>query len=565
MQRESFSRTPARPRRLHSHRHAAALFLALAAACLLVFLSARGASGQAGEGEVDEDPGGAPYVAGELIVTYEESIPEAPVERVTEEVESTVEDSLPAVDAQLLGFPEVKREGSREEREETLEDKKRELEQDPAVEAVDYNYLKELEANPNDPLFGRQWHLRSIAAPVAWNRENGDSATRIAVIDSGVDLDHPDFAGGKIEGRINTTGDRGGPNDANDTNGHGTHVAGIASAATNNNRGVAGTCPDCSLLIARAESRSGAITDASVIAAVNWATANNADVINMSYSAESPSTAERNALNLASNDGITLVAAAGNQDNNRPRYPAAYGNVISVSATTRQETRADYSNFGSTIDVSAPGGSSGQGNPVYSTLPGGYGNKSGTSMSSPVVAGIAGLLSSQGFSNAEIRQRIQATATDLGPRGKDRFFGHGRVDAAAAVGARPRNTRPSIVNFSPRPGFKARGKRVRISATVRDPQTNLRKPNITLFVDGRRAAFRYNVSTDRLVKPIRLSPGRHRIRIVARDGWGLSNSKAWRFSVAKKKSGRNAGQGERGVRNAPGQSVSQNASVTQSR
>ncbi|MBA2692877.1 MAG: S8 family serine peptidase [Rubrobacter sp.] len=290
-------------------RHAVVILLALGAACLLILLTARGASGQPGEGAVDEDPSGAPYVAGELIVTYEESIPEAPVERVTEEVESAVQKSLPAVDAQLISFPEAKEEGSREEREQILEEKKEELEGDPAVRSVDYNYLKELEAIPNDPLFDRQWHLGRagrVAAPVAWNTTTGDGAA-IAVIDSGIDLDHPDLRD-KISDSINTSGDSG---NADDTNGHGTHVAGIAAAATNNNRGVAGTCPDCSLLAARAQSRSGEITDAAVIAAINWATVNRADVINMSYSSPSQSDAERNALNAASSAGITLVAAAG--------------------------------------------------------------------------------------------------------------------------------------------------------------------------------------------------------------------------------------------------------------
>lgn len=543
MPRRSFSGILAQARRPHPYRHAMAFLLALAVACSLVLLTARGASGQAGEGEVDEDPGGAPYAAGELIITYEESIPQAPVARITEEVESTVEDSLPAVDAQLIEFPEVKREGSQEEREQTLEEKKEELERDPAVEAVDYNYLKTLEARPNDPQFGRQWHLGRISAPPAWNRENGDSGTRIAVIDSGIDLDHPD-----LRGKIDLTCDATGANvlnqgtaaacdengDANDTDGHGTHVAGIAAAATDNGTGVAGACPDCRLMAAKVEDADGSITLFAVNSAVVWATDRGADVINMSYSGEAPAASERRAIDRAARRGVSLVASAGNESTKRARYPAAYGNVISVAATTRQDTRARYSNRGPTIDVSAPGGSSGRGNSVFSTLPGAYGNKIGTSMSSPAVAGIAGLLSSQGRSNTGIRQRIQATAVDLGPRGRDGSFGHGRVDAAAAVGARPRNTHPIIGGFRPKPGATLGARRVRVSAVVRDRQTDLRRSDITLIVDGRRLKFRYNASNGRLVRVIRVAPGKHAARIVARDGWGLGSSRVWRFSTTRR-------------------------------
>jgi hypothetical protein len=155
-------------------------------------------------------------------------------------------------------------------------------------------------------------------------------------------------------------------------------------------------------------------------------------------------------------------------------------------------------------------------------------------MSSPVVAGVVGLLASQGRSNVEARERIEATATDLGRRGKDAAFGHGRVDAAAAVGARPRNTPPKVASFRPRPGASLRGNQVRIVAVVRDRETDLTRRNISLVVDGRRVGFRYNAANDRLVQVIRVRPGNHRVRIVVRDGWGLSDSRLWRFSTARR-------------------------------
>lgn len=574
MGRNAGSGTSIQARRHRPSHYMMVLLLAFAAACLLVFATARGASGQVDEGEVDEAPSGALYAAGELIVTYEDDISEAPVESLTEEVEGEVEEDFSFIDAQLLDFPEVKDEGSQEEREQTLEEKKQELEQDPAVESVEYNYLRKPAATTtDDPGFRRQWHLRKVSAPLAWDESTGGNKTRIAVIDSGLDLDHPDFED-KVVGSINASEDGG---SAEDQNGHGTHVAGIASAVTDNGVGVAGTCPDCGLLIADTQDRDGVIFVSAIVKAIDWAIDKDADVINMSLAGDFsiPSDSERNAVNRAWDERIVVVAAAGNQDESLRKYPAAYKNVIAVSSTTRQDTKADSSNFGSWVDVSAPGGSSGRSTSIYSTLPGGYGYKSGTSMASPIVAGTAGLLSSQGLSNIEVRKKIESTATDLGVRGKDRRFGHGRVDAAAAVGARERNTPPTVSNLRPKPDSKLRGKRVGIRATVRDGQTNLRKRNITLSVDGRRVGFDYNVSKDRLTRKLNLPRGNHKVRIVVRDGEGLRDSRTWRFRTVKA-SGRRTSQSERDTNirrrsdgtspsEAPGQSISQSVTVTQSR
>ncbi|MGH3085910.1 MAG: S8 family serine peptidase [Rubrobacteraceae bacterium] len=572
MTRAESSRAPARHRsRYNSSRHTTVLLLAFAAACLLALAAARGASGQPGEGAVDEDPGGDPYAAGELIVTYKEDIQDTPVRSLASSVESTVEKSIPAIDSQLFDFPDIKQESSQEERERLLEEKKQELERDPSVESVDYNYIKQLDAAPNDPRFDEQWHLKRVAAPVAWDETTGTGAT-IAVVDTGIDRDHPDLVG-----KIDRTCDATNANEdnqmdpeaceegvnANDTDGHGTHVAGIAAAATNNGLGVAGTCPDCRLIAAKAENDDGVITLFAVNAAVVWAADRGADVINMSYSGSPAADSEREALEFAHGAGAVLVASAGNDDQKRPVYPAGYDNVISVAATTKKDERASYSNFGPTIDLSAPGGSGGKSTSILSTVPENYGYKNGTSMSAPIVSGVAGLLSSQGLSNEEIRARIESTATDLGPRGRDNRFGHGRIDAAAAVGARPRNTLPKVSKLHPKRGAKIRGKRVRIGATVRDDQTDLKKRDIKLLIDGRRVGFRYDRANDRLSRSIRLAPGRHVVRISVRDGWGGSSVARWSFRTTR--AARSAGRSERRTsppREAPGQSVSQNVTIT---
>lgn len=503
-----------------------ALGLSLFFAVLLALSMGR-AEGQPGGDEptVDTDGSGARYVSGELIVTYEEPVPESPARALTEEVGATVEKTLPAVDSQLIQLPEVVEEPDAAERERLLEEARQELEADPAVRSADYNYLRQ-PAAPNDPLYPKQWSLAKIAAPIAWREATGlglsGEAVRIAVVDTGADLDHPDLAG-KISASKNI------PNptlDADDKSGHGTHVAGIAAAGTNNELGVAGVCPECTLLVAKVEDTRGYITVASVTEAINWSTDNGAGVINASLSGAGAAESERLAIARAVEAGVVVVAAAGNEGSNVKTYPAAYADVISVGATTRDDRRASYSNYGGWLDLVAPG-------EAHSTIPGGYGTKSGTSMASPTVAGVAGLLLAQGTAPREVESRLAATTVDLGPKGRDNTFGHGRLDAAAAVGARPRNTHPVVTNVSPKPGTKTRSRTVYLRATVRDGQTDLAKSNITLFVNGKKQNFAYTRSTDRLVRKVKLKPGRNQVRIVARDGWGLSTTRTWSFRTPR--------------------------------
>ncbi|ABG05132.1 peptidase S8 and S53, subtilisin, kexin, sedolisin [Rubrobacter xylanophilus DSM 9941] len=396
------------------------------AACLLALLLLPAAGRGEPEGEVDALPGGARYVAGELLVVYRS----APgLERALEATGGRVKEELPASDARLVVFPAVREKPSEALRERLLREKKRALEQSPAVEAVSFNYLREPLANPNDRYFGRQWGLRKIRAPLAWSRARGGGA-RVAVLDSGVAAGHPDLRG-KIAGRYNTDTRT---SSAGDQYGHGTHVAGIAAASTNNRIGVAGTCPGCRLLAVKLDG-DGLITTTDLVRGINWAIGRRADVINLSLGGGGFSRPEADAIAKAWNRGAVVVAAAGNERSSRRTYPAAYPQVIAVSATTRSDARARYSNYGGWVDVAAPGGTSGTGG-IYSTLPGGrYGYLSGTSMAAPFVSGVAGLLAGQDLANSQIRRRIQSTAADLGPRGRDPYYGHGRLDAAAAVGA----------------------------------------------------------------------------------------------------------------------------------
>jgi thermitase len=393
---------------------------------LVLLWSSPHAKGVAAEPEVDEDPSGAPYVAGELLVTYESEASEQDVNAAIQESDANVEEDLPAPDAQVLSFPEVQDESTEAAREKELRQAKETLQQDPDVKYVDYNYLRFYAFAPNDPLFaegsdGSQWDLYKIRAPAAWDTVMGRGA-RVAVVDSGIAADHPDLKG-KIAAQKDVIDN---DNVAEDNVGHGTHVAGTIAAATDNGKGVAAVCPACKLLVAKSGDRRG-ISDSDVVQGIYWSVDNHAKAINLSLGSYGNSRILEHAVDYAWQHGVVVVAAAGNDNTKRPSYPAAYDKVISVAATDQNDHRARFSNYGK-IDVAAPGVA------IVSTVPGGgYELMQGTSMASPHVAALAGLLAAQGRTAPEIRKRIQRTAVDLGAAGKDKYYGWGRIDARRAV------------------------------------------------------------------------------------------------------------------------------------
>jgi thermitase len=292
----------------------------------------------------------------------------------------------------------------------------------PGVEHVDYNYLRlpYYEANDLDLLL--QWDLPRIGATAAWNETVGVGA-RVAVVDTGIAGNHPDLAGKIVAQKDMVNNDNVAQDDIK---GHGTHVAGTVGAATNNGLGVAAVCPGCKLLIAKAGNWRG-LYDYDVAQGIYWGVKNRARAINLSLGGYTDNKVLEHAVDYAWEHNVVVVAAAGNERTSRPSYPASYAHVISVSSTDQQNNRAYSSNYGKTIDVAAPGVD------IWSTVPGGYDTKSGTSMASPHVAALAGLLASQDRSATEIRRRIQGTATDIGPEGKDIYYGSGLINANKAV------------------------------------------------------------------------------------------------------------------------------------
>ncbi len=498
------------------------------------------ASGTAQE-NIDQSSGVAPHATGELLIVYEAGTDSAAAEQLPEETDGEVEEEIPEIDTQVVEFPEVKNEPTEQEREELLQQKKEELEEDPAVQSVSYNFIYKAAYTPNDNKFGSQYGLKKIKAPLAWNETRG-SGVDIAVVDSGISNSHPDLRR-KISAQANCAGKPGncisGPGTAEDDSGHGTSVAGVAVASTNNGEGVAGACFECRLLAAKVLKANGKGSVSDVAKGINWSSNNGAEVINLSLAPVNPNVVAdsppiKKAINRAQRKGAITVAAAGNFGKDSVKvYPAAYENVVAVAATNRNNRWASFSSTGRWVDVAAPGVD------ILSTRsPAGYGGFDGTSLSSPFVAGIAGLLASQGRTEDEIRRRINSTAVDLGPKGKDEKYGRGLVNAAAAVGISARrptpNKAPRISNPKPAPGATIKGRRPNIKATVRDAETNLRKKNITLILDGKkRGAFRYSVKRDRLIySPKRkLAPGKHTVRIVVRDEQGKKDTRKWRFKV----------------------------------
>ena len=293
---------------------------------------------------------------------------------------------------------------------------------------------------PNDPYYGNQWALEKIEAPGAWGFSTGQDVL-IAIVDSGTDLDHPDLAS---EVRTDIDWDYVNNDDvADDDHGHGTHVSGIAAAATDNGVGVAGLGWGATILPLKILNASGVGYDDDLAEAIRDAADNGADVINMSLGAagDCPIIIQE-AVNYAYARGVVLVAAAGNHGGTVPNvelFPANCEHVLGVAATGQDDDVAWYSNYGDHVSVAAPGSS------IYNTLMGGeYGNKQGTSMATPHVAGLAALLLAHypTYTPDQIASAILDNADDLGTPGWDEHYGCGRINAHASLAAGAHNSSP---------------------------------------------------------------------------------------------------------------------------
>jgi thermitase len=331
------------------------------------------------------------------------------------------------------------------------------LSRNPAVEYAEPDQLVTAAVDEPDPdYFPRQYALHNegqsftstknaltvaagkpdadVDAVEAWDVTTGDGI-KVAVLDTGVATDNEDIAANVVLHANFSTAATG-----EDNYGHGTHVAGII-AATRDTEGVSGVCPDCSILDGKVLNDDGSGSTSAIANGINWAVENDAKVINMSLGQRVSSRALEAAVNNAWNKGVVIVAAAGNAGTQAPIYPGAYPNVIAVAATDNNDAKASFSTYGKWVDVAAPGVN------IYSTFPKhpfalgtqngremGYDIISGTSMASPVVAGVAALVWSTpaGTANTAVRAKVESSADDKVP-GTGTYWAHGRVNACKAV------------------------------------------------------------------------------------------------------------------------------------
>ncbi|MCQ6558304.1 S8 family peptidase [Paenibacillus mendelii] len=294
---------------------------------------------------------------------------------------------------------------------------------------------------PNDVLYSEyQWNLPSIETEKGWSVSKGSDKVLVAVLDTGVQADHPDLAGKLNAGNNIVT-----PNTApEDDVGHGTHVAGIIAAVVNNGEGVAGLSWYNKIMPVKVLDSSGAGSTYSVAEGIIWATDNGAKVINMSLGNYAEAEFLHDAIRYAYDRDVVLIAASGNDNTERPGYPAAYPEVFAVASTDPDGAKSSFSNYGDYIDVAAPGAS------IASTYPGSqYAALSGTSMASPHVAALAGLIRSINpkLTNVQVMDIMRKSATDLGTEGKDKYFGHGQIDVVRALEAARKSTNVSLQRF----------------------------------------------------------------------------------------------------------------------
>lgn len=290
------------------------------------------------------------------------------------------------------------------------------------VEYAEPDYTLSASYTPNDPFFPYQYGPQKVQAPDAWDVTTSNGNIKIAIVDTGIQLNHPELSiklwpgYNFVEGNLVP----------NDGNGHGTHVAGIAAALTENSLGIAGVAPSASIIPVRALDNSGNGLLSNIANAITYSTNAGAKVINLSLGSSQSSITLENAVNYAWNQGVVVVAAAGNEASSTPIYPAAYQNAIAVASTDNNDQKSDFSNFGTWVDVAAPGST------ILSTYIGSYyAYLSGTSMAAPHVAGLAALLAAQGQTNLQIRNTIQSTC-DVIP-GTGVYWTYGRINANRAV------------------------------------------------------------------------------------------------------------------------------------
>jgi len=414
---------------------------------VLIILVGAAAGGARNGAEAAPSPPRPNFVAGEVLVKFRPETDLAQAQGLLQAMDALVVDRAEWIGIHKLQVPSGQEEAVAAR-----------LSRDPRVLYAVPNYIAYAQRDPNDPYYqqGHQWALPQIRAPLAWDISTGSSAQIvIAVLDTGVDLDHPDLSSKLISGWDFANND----NYPDDDNGHGTHAAGIAAAVTNNQVGVAGMVWGARILPVKVLDNQGAGSYYNIIKGIGYALDRGARIINMSFAGSAGRQDLLDAVTTAYNQGALLVAAAGNCAQGGPdcagvnpvMYPAAYAPVVSVAAVDRYDNWASYSEYNAYVDIAAPGGTSAY--PIVSTIPGTYGWKYGTSMATPFVSGLAALIwnMAPNLTNEQVINLILESADKVGPypysNGRNDYFGHGRINAERAL----RRTDPPRLQVSPNP------------------------------------------------------------------------------------------------------------------
>ncbi|GAA0486841.1 hypothetical protein GCM10008986_10310 [Salinibacillus aidingensis] len=280
--------------------------------------------------------------------------------------------------------------------------KLREINQDPDVSIAEPVYIRTSSYVPADPYYSKQWYANRMDMSEAWEMTKGSSDVTIAVLDTGINKNHPDLKGRVLPGFDFVNND----SLPDDDHFHGTFIAGII-AANADRQGMTGLDFQSKILPVKVGNQKGTLSIEHIVEGIHYAMQQGADVINMSYSSTQPSLIEKKAIKAAYDAGIVLVAAAGNDNVITPQYPASYPGVISVSAIDQNDRKADFSNYGNYVDITAPGVN------IFSTYyEGGYATAAGTSFSAPMVSALAGLIKAEhpSWKNYEIEWALEAGA-----------------------------------------------------------------------------------------------------------------------------------------------------------
>jgi subtilisin family serine protease len=378
-----------------------------------------------------------------------------------------------------------------------------------------------LDTTPNDSEWPEQDGLRLIGLPRAWDTSRGSSRLVVAVVDTGVDPNQPDLRGALVAG-VDLVDPGAAPLD---DHGHGTAVSAIVAARSDNGQGMAGVCWFCLVMPVKVLDSTGSGDDTRIAAGIVWAADHGARVINLSLGGPGSSPELTAALAYATSKGAVVVAAAGNSGSTTPFFPAADTNTLSVAATTSADRAYPWSNYGSWVDVAAPGCN------IAPVRGGGYGRFCGTSSATPLVAGLAALALAEqpGATPATVRAAIERGATPV--PGVVRF---GRVNAPQALDALALSVRRvsavrrgTLTKLRPSATYDISAAPGAFSVTLRFPQSA--RATVVVFAadDGTELARATGRSPLRLDQPV-LGPVRIEVRNGSRNALRFALTVAYR-------------------------------------